>query len=74
MLKIVRRWQQNWKQMLEEMSNKRVTKKVHDDETQEDALKGDPETDEINNFDQLHINTYVLLIIMYSTQYVYVYM
>ena len=33
----------------------------------EDALKGDPETDEINNFDQLHINTYVLHIIMCNT-------
>lgn len=41
-LKIVRRWQQNWKQMLEEMSNKRVTKKVHDDETQGRCPQGRP--------------------------------
>jgi len=41
-LEFVRRRQQNWKQMLEEMSNNRAMKKVHDGEIQGRCPQGRP--------------------------------
>ena len=38
----VKKRQQNWKQMVEEISTKRLTKKIYNGNIQEDTLEEDP--------------------------------